>query len=157
MPAPAGFRFQPVDTDEVAARLVELALGTPTGLVPDMAGPRVYEMADLLRGYLRARGKHRPIVPVRLLGKAARASGMARTWPRTGLWAAGPGRTSSPRRWARRAAADPSRHGGHEERRSKARMRAAYTTPSTFMRYSSRFSELSSVRGRVGGALRTGW
>jgi uncharacterized protein YbjT (DUF2867 family) len=57
----------------VAARLVELALGTPAGLVPDMAGPRVYEMAELLRGYLRAVGKHRPIIPVWLPGNAARA------------------------------------------------------------------------------------
>jgi uncharacterized protein YbjT (DUF2867 family) len=73
LPVPAGFRFQPVDAGEVAARLVELALGRPAGLVPDMAGPRVYEMAALLRGYLRARRKHRPIVPVRLPGKAARA------------------------------------------------------------------------------------
>ena len=38
-----------------------------------MAGPRVYGMAELLRGYLRTRRKHRPIVPVRLPGKAARA------------------------------------------------------------------------------------
>jgi uncharacterized protein YbjT (DUF2867 family) len=73
IPVPAGFRFQPVDAGEVAARLVELALGTPAGLVPDMAGPRVYEMAALLRGYLHARRKHRPIVPVRAPGKAARA------------------------------------------------------------------------------------
>jgi uncharacterized protein YbjT (DUF2867 family) len=73
MPVPAGFQFQPVDTGEVAARLVELALGTPTGLAPDMAGPRVYGMAELLRGYLRARSKHRPIVPIRFPGKAARA------------------------------------------------------------------------------------
>ena len=73
MPVPAGCRFQPIDAGEVAARLVELALGAPAGLVPDMAGPRVYEMAELLRGYLRASGKHRPIVPVRLPGKAARA------------------------------------------------------------------------------------
>ena len=73
IPVPAGFRFQPVDAGEVAARLVELALGTPAGLVPDMAGPRVYEMAELLRGYLRATGRHRPILPVRLPGKAARA------------------------------------------------------------------------------------
>ena len=58
---------------EVADRLVELALGTPAGLVPDIAGPRVYGMAELLRGYLRARGRHRPIVPVPLPGKAARA------------------------------------------------------------------------------------
>ena len=73
IPVPAGFRFQPVDAGEVAARLVELAVGTPAGLVPDMAGPRVYRMADLLRGYLQARRKHRLMVPVRLPGKAARA------------------------------------------------------------------------------------
>jgi uncharacterized protein YbjT (DUF2867 family) len=73
IPVPAGVRFQPVDADEVAARLVELALGTPAGLVPDMAGPRVYGMDELLRGYLRAYRKHRLIVPVRMPGKAARA------------------------------------------------------------------------------------
>jgi uncharacterized protein YbjT (DUF2867 family) len=73
IPVPAGFRFQPVDAAEVAARLVELALGRPAGLVPDMAGPRVYGMAELVRGYLRARRRHRPIVPVRLPGKAAAA------------------------------------------------------------------------------------
>jgi uncharacterized protein YbjT (DUF2867 family) len=73
VPVPSGFRFQPVDTGEVAARLVELALGAPAGLVPDLAGPRVYEMKELVGGYLRARGKHRPMVPVRPPGKAARA------------------------------------------------------------------------------------
>jgi uncharacterized protein YbjT (DUF2867 family) len=73
IPVPAGFRFQPVDTGEVAARLVELALGAPAGLVPDLAGPRVYRMADLLRGYLRARRQHRPIAAIRLPGQAARA------------------------------------------------------------------------------------
>ena len=73
VPVAAGFRFQPVDTGEVAARLVDLALSPPAGLAPDMAGPRVYPMADLLRGYLQARGQHRPLVPVRIPGKAARA------------------------------------------------------------------------------------
>ena len=73
IPVPAGVRFQPVDTGEVAARLVELALGAPAGLVPDIAGPQVHTMAELLREYLRARGKRRPLVPVWLPGKAARA------------------------------------------------------------------------------------
>jgi uncharacterized protein YbjT (DUF2867 family) len=72
LPAPA-VRFQPIDADEVAARLTELALGEPVGLVPDMGGPRVYAMADLLRGYLRATHRHRPIVPLRQPGKAAQA------------------------------------------------------------------------------------
>jgi uncharacterized protein YbjT (DUF2867 family) len=73
IPAPTGFRFQPIDAGEVAARLTELALGTPAGLVPEIAGPRVYEMAELLRGYLRTTRKRRAIVPLWLPGKAARA------------------------------------------------------------------------------------
>ena len=73
VPVAAGFRFQPVDAADVADRLIELALATPAGLVPDLAGPRVYGMDALIREYLRASGKHRPLLPVRLPGKAARA------------------------------------------------------------------------------------
>lgn len=73
IPVPAGFRAQPIDTAEVAARLVALALGAPRGLVPAVAGPTVYTMAELVRGYLRATGRRRLIVPVWLPGKAARA------------------------------------------------------------------------------------
>jgi uncharacterized protein YbjT (DUF2867 family) len=72
IPLPAGFRFQPVDAGDVAGRLVELTLGEPAGLVPDMGGPRVYGAAELLRGYLRATKQRRLIVPVWLPGKAAR-------------------------------------------------------------------------------------
>jgi uncharacterized protein YbjT (DUF2867 family) len=74
IPVPAGFRFQPVEADEVVARLVELSLGEPSGLVPDMGGPRVYGVAELIRSYLRAsKRRRRPIVPVWLPGKAAQA------------------------------------------------------------------------------------
>jgi uncharacterized protein YbjT (DUF2867 family) len=73
VPVPSGVRFQPVDGGEVAARLVQLALGEPAGLVPDLAGPRTYEMRELVRSYLRASGKHRMLVPLRLPGRAARA------------------------------------------------------------------------------------
>lgn len=74
VPVPAGVRFQPVDAAEVADRLVELAMGAPSGLVPDIAGPRVYDMAELLRGYLHAAHRYRrPMVPVRLPGGAYRA------------------------------------------------------------------------------------
>ena len=69
----AGFRFQPVDADEVAARLVELALGEPAGLVPDLGGPTAYGMDELVRSYLRAMGRRRPIVRLRLPGRAAEA------------------------------------------------------------------------------------
>jgi uncharacterized protein YbjT (DUF2867 family) len=71
-PVPSG-RFQPVEADEVAARLVELALGEPAGLVPELGGPRVYTTSELVRGYLRASGRRRPVVSVRLPGLAARA------------------------------------------------------------------------------------
>jgi uncharacterized protein YbjT (DUF2867 family) len=70
---PAGWKFQPIGAGDVADRLVELALGTPSGLVPDIAGPRVYEMAELVRAYLQATGKHRLILPARLPGKGNRA------------------------------------------------------------------------------------
>lgn len=73
IPVPGGLRFQPVDPGDVAARLVELALGKPAGLVPDLAGPKVYGMDELIRGYLAARGKRRLLMPVRMPGKAGRA------------------------------------------------------------------------------------
>lgn len=73
IPVAGGLRFQPVDADEVAARLVELTLDTPAGRVRDLAGPAVYEMADLIRGYLQAHGKHRLLMPLRMPGKAGRA------------------------------------------------------------------------------------
>jgi uncharacterized protein YbjT (DUF2867 family) len=73
LPVPAGFRFQPVDAAQVAARMVELSLNKPAGLVTDVAGPRVYGVADLLRAYLRATRRHRLILPIRLPGAAARA------------------------------------------------------------------------------------
>lgn len=72
VPAP-DLRFQPVDAGEVASRLVSLALDQPAGLVPDLGGPRPHSLRDLLRAYLRTRGKHRPIVPVPTFGKAAAA------------------------------------------------------------------------------------
>ncbi|WP_329081542.1 MULTISPECIES: SDR family oxidoreductase [unclassified Streptosporangium] len=73
IPVPGGLRFQPVDSREVAARLVALTSGRPAGLVPDLAGPAVYGMRDLVGGYLRARGKRRMMMPMRMPGKAGRA------------------------------------------------------------------------------------
>lgn len=70
---PAGTRFQPIDADEVADALVELALGKPVGQAPDMAGPKIHDAEYLLRSYLRAIGKRRPIVKLKLPGTAAAA------------------------------------------------------------------------------------
>ena len=95
VPLPSGFRFQPVDAGEVATRLVELAAGAPQGHVPDLGGPRIYTMNGLLRSYLRATGKRRPIVQVRAPARRPLRSGRGRTSPRTGRSAGGPGRSSS--------------------------------------------------------------
>jgi uncharacterized protein YbjT (DUF2867 family) len=73
IPVPSGFRFQPVDAGEVAARLAELAPGAPAGLVPDLAGPKVYSMKELVRAYLRASHKRRLLMPLWLPGKGAQS------------------------------------------------------------------------------------
>lgn len=73
IPVPAGFRFQPVDADEVADNLVELALGTPSGQAPDIAGPKIYDADYLFSSYLNAVGKRRPMLHMRMPGGAAAA------------------------------------------------------------------------------------
>ena len=66
-------RAQPVAADEVADALVELVLGDPVGLAPELAGPEVHDVVDLARRVVRARGSRRPVVGVRLPGAAGRA------------------------------------------------------------------------------------
>jgi uncharacterized protein YbjT (DUF2867 family) len=75
--APKGFLCQPIDPVEVADRLVGLALGPPSGRVPDIGGPEVSTWAEMVRQYLRAVGRRRPVVQVRLPGtRAIRAGGL---------------------------------------------------------------------------------
>lgn len=77
IPVPAGFRVQPIDPLDVAARLVELARGGPAGRVDDMAGPEVFDAAEMIRGYLRLAGRRRPVVSIRMPGtKAVRAGAL---------------------------------------------------------------------------------
>jgi uncharacterized protein YbjT (DUF2867 family) len=71
IPIPSGFRFQPIAADEVAQRLVNLALAEPAGLVPEMGGPDVHPMAGLIQSYLRNLGKRRLFVGLPIPGKAA--------------------------------------------------------------------------------------
>jgi uncharacterized protein YbjT (DUF2867 family) len=73
VPFPSGLTIQPIDPDDVAARLVELALGQPSGLVPDIAGPCAYGTAELIRGYLEQTHRRRLLLPLWMPGKAARA------------------------------------------------------------------------------------
>ncbi|MDL4821443.1 SDR family oxidoreductase [Actinomadura opuntiae] len=73
MPLPSGLRVQPIDVDEVAARMAELALAPgPARRVDDMGGPEVLTLEEMARSYLQARGKHGVRLPVPLFGKTAR-------------------------------------------------------------------------------------
>ncbi len=73
MAVPAGWSFQPIDVADVGARLAALAQGEPAGRVPDIAGPQVLPITELARRYLAAVGKRRPVVPIPLPGRVARA------------------------------------------------------------------------------------
>jgi len=70
---PRGFRFQPIDSGEVAARLVDLALGGPAGRAPDMGGPEAWTAEDVARAYLAAAGLRRPLLRVPVPGAVGRA------------------------------------------------------------------------------------
>lgn len=75
IPAISGFLVQPIDADEVAARLVELVLGEPAGRVPDLGGPQVLSAATLIRDYLRTTHRRRLVVPFWMPGLGAIRSG----------------------------------------------------------------------------------
>jgi uncharacterized protein YbjT (DUF2867 family) len=70
---PRGFRAQPVETGEVADWLAGLALGEPAAQVPDIGGPRVERIEDMMRAYLTAVGRRRPVLRVPVPGRTARA------------------------------------------------------------------------------------
>ena len=74
LPVPGGLRFEPVHGDEVAARLAELVLGAPAGLVSDLAGPEVLDVTQLVSTFVEVTGgRRRPRLPVRLPGAVGRA------------------------------------------------------------------------------------
>ena len=105
IPVPSGVRFQPVDTGEVADRLIELADACFGGLAPDFAGPTAYPMAELIRSYLQAFGRRRPQMPVHLPGKTARAVKDGANLPVAGVIPGHrTGRSSCPTRRPRRRA-----------------------------------------------------
>ena len=71
MPVPA-IRVQPVDVRDVAARLAELATGSPRGRVPYLGGPAVRPVPDLAAEYLAVTGRRRPLLRIPVPGKAFR-------------------------------------------------------------------------------------
>jgi uncharacterized protein YbjT (DUF2867 family) len=73
VPVPSGLRFEPVDVSEVAARMATLALASPQGRVPDLAGPEVLDVRQILDALVAAGWGRRPRLRVRIPGKVGRA------------------------------------------------------------------------------------
>ncbi len=59
---PSGWQFQPVDTRDVAARLVQVVTGEPAGMLPDFGGPEVRRFRSLAVSWLEARRMKKRIV-----------------------------------------------------------------------------------------------
>lgn len=93
VPNPTGLRAQPVDERDIAARLVELALADPAGRVPDLTGPETFDMGELARSYLTARGRRRPLLRLRIPGAVGKAYRAGNNLVQTGA-------SVGPRRWA---------------------------------------------------------
>ena len=70
---PLDFRFQPVDTEVVADRLVRAVEDGPRGRLPDLAGPEVLTVREIAGAWLSARGLRRLVLPLPLWGKIAAA------------------------------------------------------------------------------------
>ncbi|WP_405984358.1 SDR family oxidoreductase [Streptomyces sp. NBC_00872] len=64
---------QPIAAREVAQHLVGLVLGPPQGMAPELAGPRVEQLVDMVRRLLRAQRRRRLLLPVKFPGAAGAA------------------------------------------------------------------------------------
>jgi uncharacterized protein YbjT (DUF2867 family) len=73
LPLPSALMFQPVDTGDVADRLVEHVLTAPMGRATDFGGPEVLTASELARTFMEAHRRHRPAIPVPLPGELGAA------------------------------------------------------------------------------------
>ncbi len=68
---PSDLRFQPIDTGEVAQRMVEAVRAGPAGHLPDIGGPEVLTSGEMARVWLKSRGRRAWIIHLPLPGRAA--------------------------------------------------------------------------------------
>ncbi|MET8029940.1 SDR family oxidoreductase [Streptomyces avermitilis] len=66
-------RTQPVAAREVAQHLVRLVPAPAQGMAPELAGPRVEQVVDMVGRLLRARHQRRLLLPVKMPGAAGAA------------------------------------------------------------------------------------
>ncbi len=73
VPVPKGLIGQPIDSWEVADRMVDLILSEPAGRVPDVGGPEMRTVEDVMSAYLESVGSKKRLLTFPLPGKTARA------------------------------------------------------------------------------------
>ena len=59
---PFDWKYQPVDAKEVAARLVEVVLSDPRGMLEDFGGPEVRDFKSIAQAWLIARKERRRLI-----------------------------------------------------------------------------------------------
>lgn len=73
LPVPMGWRVAPVDVDEAAAHLVEVAAGPPTGGVVEFGGPQELTVVEVARAWSAARAPNARVVATPVPGKMSTA------------------------------------------------------------------------------------
>jgi len=68
---PKGLKSQLLDAGEVADRMAAIVDQGPSQHVPDMGGPEILDMSDVVKSWLEAKGKRRAVLSVPIPGKAA--------------------------------------------------------------------------------------
>jgi uncharacterized protein YbjT (DUF2867 family) len=71
--APVTYQYQPVDVGEVASVLCACVAQGPRQRVPDMGGPEVRALGQLISAWLATHHLHRLIIPKHVSGEQARA------------------------------------------------------------------------------------
>ena len=69
---PFGWQFQPVESREVARRVVDVVLDKPAGMLPDFGGPQVRDFKSIGESWLAARKERRRLMNLWLPFKASR-------------------------------------------------------------------------------------
>jgi uncharacterized protein YbjT (DUF2867 family) len=101
-------RTRPIAAHEVARHLVQLAMTPARGMSPDLAGPRVEQLVDMVRRLLRARHERRLVLPVKMPG----ATGAAMTGDGQLPLAAGPLGSQTFDEWLAQHVKQPGPQGG---------------------------------------------
>ncbi len=70
---PFSWQFQPVDTTDVAGRLVEVATAEPAGMLQDFGGPEVRDFKSLATSWLKIRKPNKRLINLWLPFKFSRA------------------------------------------------------------------------------------